>query len=290
MRAFLVVPALFLAFLLVYGCSQKPQDTPQNPAGQAYPNYSDGYLSFQYPDWPDAEAKDQNFLVKNNGTCVFAAARYPSVPSRALKGRLESEFNSPFGGAGGEYLDFTMSPGGQHFDARTRIIYCNYDTYSLTVACTGGRPDGAFLQSASCGRRNLTVVPKLALIPTPTNDNPSGILPAIREARENGVDVLDWYFGWKGLDGNWSTSDYVMEPLSYEGRSAAMVEAIHTSVLPEYPRGYESFDDPGFAEDFSDFSAAFVARYKPDYLLRGQRGRRLPVQSPRRRFPRSRSS
>lgn len=270
MRASLVVPALFLAILLVYGCSQKPPlNPPQTPAGQAYSNYSDGYLAFQYPDWPDAEAKDQNFLVKNNGTCVFAAARYPSVPSRALKGRLELEFSSAFGGNGGEYLDFTMSPGGQHFDARTRIIYCNYDTYSLTIACLNGAPDASFLSSASCRKRSLAFVPKTGLIPTPTGDNPSGILQSIREARENGVDVLDWYFGWKGLDGNWSASDYVMEPLSYEGRSAAMVEAIHTSVLPEYPRGYESFDDTGFADDFSDFSAAFAARYKPDYLFVG---------------------
>jgi hypothetical protein len=186
-----------------------------------------------------------------------------------LKDRLELEFGSSFGGNNGEYLNFTMSPGGTHFDAKTRIVYCNYDAYSLTIACAGETPEASILSSASCVKRNLTIVPKLAIIPTPTNDNPSGILPAIREARENGVDVLDWYFGWKGLDGNWSTSDYVMEPLSYEGRSAAMVEAIHTNVLPEYPRGYESFDDLGFAEDFSDFSAAFVARYKPDYFFVG---------------------
>jgi hypothetical protein len=270
MRVFLICPALFLAFILFSGCSQNPQPPlQQNPIVPTYSNYSDGYLSFSYPDWPDAEKKDQNYLVKNNGTCVFAAARYPSVPSRMLKDRLESEFGSSFSGNGGEYLDFAMSPGGTQFDARTRVIYCNYDTYSLTIACTGETPGSSFLTAASCGKRNLTVVQKSALIPTPTNDNPSGILPAIREARENGVDVLDWYFDWRGLDGNWTASDFIMEPLSYEGRSAAMVEVIHTSVLSKYPERFDSFDDPGFADEFSDFSAAFVARYKPDYYFVG---------------------
>lgn len=273
MRVFLFFPALILAFLLLSGCSQSPQQ-PQSSQQQntpilEYSNYTDGYLSFSYPDWPDAQTNDQNFLVKNNGTCVFAAARYPSVPSRMLKDRLEGEFNGSFGGTGGEYLDFTMNPGGTQYDARTRIIYCNYDTYSLTLACTGNNPDLSFLASASCRKRNLIIVQKSALIPTPANDKPSGILPAIKEARENGVDVLDWYFDWYGLDGNWSVSDYVMEPLSYEGRSAAMVEVIHTSVLSKYPERYDSFDDPGFDDEFSDFSADFVSRYKPDYYFVG---------------------
>jgi hypothetical protein len=255
-----------IMLLLLFGCAQNTQQPAKAPARL---DYSDGHMSFQYPDWPDAEKSDQNFLVRNNGTCVFAAARYPGMPSIMFRSYLEGQFNRSFGGEGGEYLNFTMSPGGTHFDAVSRVLYCNYDTYSVTMACKGELPDASILGSAACKKRNIGAVPRLAMIPTPTNDNPSGIVPAIKEARENGVDVLDWYFDWAGLDNNWSAADYIMEPLAYEGRSAAMVEVIHSNVLSKYPARFRSFDDPGFAEEFSDFSGEFAARYKPDYYFVG---------------------
>jgi len=259
---------VLLVLLLLFGCTQK-QDI--GPAAQTIKNFSDGHLSFRYPDWPDAELAEQNFLVKNNGTCVFASARYPTMPSNMFKNYLEGHMNGTFGGNNKEYLDFTMDMNGTHFIARSRVMYCNYDTYSITIACTGmpKLKEAELLSFASCAKRNLTVVPKLAMIPVPSNDNASGIILAIKEARENGVDVLDWYFDWKGLDNNWSVSDWMMEPISYEGRSSAMVEVIHTNVLSKYPDRFQSFDDPGFKEQFADFSAEFVKRYKPDYYFVG---------------------
>ncbi len=257
---------VLLMCILLLGCTQK-QDVSQQ---LAYSNYTDTYLSFRYPNWPTAANADPNFLVKNNGSCVFAAAKYPNMPIKLFQNHLENQFGSSFGGTGNEYLDYSFTSNGTQFLARSRVFYCNYDTYSITFACSGSLPsDTSVLSSASCYKRNLTTMPKLAMIPTPSNDNVSGIVAAIKEARENGVDVLDWYLSWKTLDGNWTVSDYLMEPLAYEGRSAAMVEVIHTTVLPEYPRGYKSFDDPGFKDDFADFSAEFVKRYKPDYYFVG---------------------
>jgi hypothetical protein len=253
--------------ILLFGCTQKTNQTAQLVS---YSNYSDGYISFQYPVWPTAANSDQNFLVKNNGSCVFAAAKYPNVPSLMFRNYLEKQFNSSFSGANNEYLSYTFSSGNAKFLARSHVIYCNYDTYSLTLACSGSLPsDTSVLDSLTCKKRILGTTRKLAMIPTPSNDNVSGIVAAIKEARENGADVLDWYFSWKGLDGNWTVSDYLMEPVQYEGRSAAMVEVIHTNVLPDYPRGYKSFDDTGFMEDFAGFSAEFVKRYKPDYYFVG---------------------
>ncbi len=257
-------PLFALLMLLMSGCQQQVH-TQEKPG--AVSNYTEGGFSFSYPNWPEAENTEQNFLVRNNGSCVFAAARYPDVPSKMFMHLIEGQFNSSFDSGG--YMDFTMSPGGTPYNATMRVIYCNYDTYSLTMACRGESPGGALFSSASCGKRNITAMPGLGMMPTPQNGSPSHIVPAIREARENGVDVLDWYFDWKGLDGNWSVADYLMEPLSYEGRSAAMVEVIHTSVLAKYPDRYKSFDDPGFADDFSDFAADFVRRYEPDYFFVG---------------------
>ncbi len=247
---------LLAVFMLVYGCAQ---------AETTYSTYEKGGLTFEYPDWPDADLTDQNFLVKNNGRCVFAASEYP-VPSAMLKDTLQDELDSEFEG---EYINFTIAPNTEEFDARTRVMYCDYQTYALTMACLDGLDDTSFFSRAECEKREMETKPKLGMIPYPADDDPSLLVPAFRESRENGVEVLYWYLKWKDLDSNWTVADWVMEPLSYEGKTAVVVGVIHTNVLGEYPSRYSSFDDPGFKEDFAEFSAEFVKRYKPDYYFVG---------------------
>lgn len=227
--------------------------------------YDNDIISFEYPDWPDAEAKQPNFLVKNNGQCVFAAAGYP-VASSVLKQTLEDHFSSNFNG---EYLKYQMENDGKTFNSITRIIYCEYSTYSLTIACTDENDYGSILESAVCIEKSPEPKPKLGLIATPSNDGAASIIPSVKEAREYDVDVLYWFFNWKQLENNWSLSDHLMEPMSYGGRTAVTMEVMHSNVLAQYPDRFESFTDPGFREEFAEFSVDFVKRYDPDYYFIG---------------------
>ncbi|MEW6748232.1 MAG: hypothetical protein AB1295_00810 [Candidatus Micrarchaeota archaeon] len=249
-----------LALLMLLGCAQKAPETPAVPL-----EHNRGQISFQYPDWPAADNADQNFLVRNNGTCVFAAAEYPAA-SPMLKDVLESELHSSFQG---EYLDFDMSTGGQEFDARTRMVYCDYKTYTFTIACIGELQEERLLESVRCAPRQLDLKKKLGLIPIPPNQDPALLAQTFRQARADGAEVLYWYLPYRDVADNWTLPDYVMEPMSYEGKSAVVIEVIHTNVLAEYPKRYSSFTDEGFSEEFSARAAEFAERYDPDYLFVG---------------------
>jgi hypothetical protein len=47
------------------------------------------------------------------------------------------------------------------------------------------------------------------------------------------------------------------------------MNVIHTNVLGKYPPEFDSFVDPGFKEEFAEFSVDFVERYQPDYYFVG---------------------
>jgi len=256
MRTLIIVAVL----LMLFGCAQQVQEQTE------YLGYSRGQVSFQYPDWSDAEKTDQNFLVKSNGSCVFGAAEYPILPSRMLKDILEDEFDSRFDG---EYIDFAVRSGDHDFDARARMFYCDYNTYTFTIACIDELQEEGLLATAECDERDLDTKDKLGLIPLPPDEDITMLADTFKQARADGADVLYWYFSWKDLDDNWTASDWVLEPMGHEGRIALVVEVIHTTVLGQYPARYDSFTDPGFKEDFADFSVDFVERYQPEYYFIG---------------------
>ncbi|MEW6035381.1 MAG: hypothetical protein AB1529_02095 [Candidatus Micrarchaeota archaeon] len=251
-------PAALFILLLLSACAQKA------PAQTAYSNHTVGPLSFDAPSWPDAAKEPGMFMARTNGTCLFGAAAYPVTPIM-----LEEELKKAFNASGqGGYLRYSLSAGGRSLGAATRLLYCDYKTYALTVACEGV-PDERALGSASCKERQLDVLPKLGMVASPAGDDPLKLIDAMKEARGLGTDVLYWYFSYKDIADNWTLPDYLMEPLSYEGRTAITISVIHTSVLGAYPSRYSSFDEPGFADEFAGRSAGFAARYKPDYLFVG---------------------
>ena len=262
---------LLLALLLfAFGCTQ-PATGSQPPISApppiSYLNYSDGHISFQYPDWASAQTNDeQMFMARMNAGCFFSAAKYPVPPSfykdmlRQYAGSIQED---------GEYASFSKTDGGNQMNAKLRLVYCNYQTYVISIACSNAQPDSSFLSSVSCAPSQASTKPKVGMVANPKNDDPAMFMDAIKEARENGVDVLYWYFAWGGLYNNWTVSDYLLEAFSQEGRSAVTLSIIHTTVLGQYPPQYSSFDDPGFKEEFSDFAAEFAARYHPDYLFVG---------------------
>ncbi|MEW5996360.1 MAG: hypothetical protein AB1657_02065 [Candidatus Micrarchaeota archaeon] len=273
-------PFFMLLLLFSAGCTgnapaQPPASGSQLPvsgsqqtaASIQYLDYSDGRISFRYPDWPSAQPTDaQMFMARAMGACLFSAAKYP-VPPSFYKGVLMQYAGSIQ--EDGEYVSFSKMEGSNQMNAKLRLVYCNYQTYVISTACANAQPDSSFLSSVSCSPSTLNTKPKVGMVATPRNDDPALFMDAIKEARENGVDVLYWYFTWKGLYSNWSISDYVMEALSQEGRTAITFNIIHTSVLGQYPDKYSSFSDPGFRGEFSDFAADFAERYHPDYLFVG---------------------
>jgi hypothetical protein len=254
---------IFLVFVLLLGCVDKTES--QTISTVTYSNYTDGQFSFQFPDWIDGDPKNETFLIKTNGTCVFGAARYPFA-SKPLKDRVEKEYNEKFSG---EYVDYKIELGGDEYSARSRVVYCDHTTYMLTLACQDHLDNNSTLSSGKCAKKSINTKPKLGLISNPPNEDPTKIQETLRQSRVDGVDVLYWYFTWGDLDNNWTLSDFMMEPMNYEGKTAITMSIIHTNVLGKYPSKYSSFDEPGFKEDFANFSAEFARRYQPDYFFVG---------------------
>ena len=251
--------------LLISGC------TNQNEAG--YRQFSDGTISFYYPDWPGSPMNDPAmFMLQVKDPCVFSASSYP-VASLPLRQELGKRFNAVFEESGGCYQSsYIMEAGGVKYNTKTRLLYCDYQTYALTMACRGQAPQNPEVWDLSCeydSTKSLNKKTGLGLFPIPRNDNSSLITDAIKESRHLGADVLPWYFAWKDLGTSWTTGDFLMEPLSYEGRTAISVNIIHSNVLGGYPQGFTHFSDPGFKEAFANFSIEFIRRYRPDYYLIG---------------------
>ena len=242
------------------GC--QPGDIPAEPNLLAY---SDEAITFEYPDWTESTPDDKAvFLFSSNGEDVFFASRYP-VSSALLKQELEKNLDAK---SEGEYLYYKFDTGEKKLDAVSRILYSNYHSYLLTYA--GDTDTGkSLLASAQVKKRSLTLKEGVGIMPIPANDDSSLIPQACRLSRELGADIISWYFFWGGLEDDWTVADCVMECLSLEGKSAAVMNIIHTNVLGAYPPEFKHFKDPGFREAFAEFSVEFVLRYKPEYYFIG---------------------
>jgi len=227
--------------------------------------YSDEAISFEYPDWSDVSPQeDEVFLLKSDGSSVFSAARY-SVPSTLLIQEMKKNLAATFDGEYGYYL---LGSDETKLNAITRVLYSNYETYTLTIA-SAGQPDKSLLTSAKCVKRELNAKERVGLMPIPINGDAAFLSQACREARSLGAGVISWYFFWGGLEDDWTVADCVMECLSHEGKAVVVMNVIHTNVLGKYPPEFDSFVDPGFKEEFAQFSIDFVTRYQPDYYFIG---------------------
>jgi hypothetical protein len=203
-------------------------------------------------------------MLKSNGTNAFSAARYP-VPSALMRQQLEQNLGATFEG---EYAYHSLGSDEAALKAVTRVLYCDYETYTLTLAGPE-TPDAGLLAVAKCKARELNIRDGVGIMPIPINCDSAMITSAFREARGLGAEVISWYFFWGGLEEDWAVADYVMEGLSHEGKSVAVMNVIHTNVLGKYPPEFDSFVDPGFKEGFAEFSVDFVERYQPDYYFIG---------------------
>ena len=227
--------------------------------------YSDEAISFEYPDWAEiASDEEEVFLLRSDGSNVFFASRYP-VPSTLMMQEMEKNLGAVFDG---EYCFYKLDSEGNKLNAISRIIHSDYQTYVITIA-SAGQPDKNLLSSVRSVRRTLTLKDGVGLMPIPANGDASLLPQACREARTLGAEVISWYFFWGDLADDWTVADCVMECLSYEGKSVAVMNIIHTNVLGKYPPEFNHFADPGFKEAFAEFSIEFVDRYKPEYYFIG---------------------
>lgn len=150
----------------------------------------------------------------------------------------------------------------------SRVLYSNYHTYLITYA-GDNITDKSLLASAQVKDRPLNLKEGVGIMPIPANGDSSLIPEACRLARDLGADIISWYFFWGGLEDDWTVADCVMECLTYEGKSVAVMNIIHTNVLGAYPPEFEHFNDSGFKEAFAEFSVEFVKRYNPEYYFIG---------------------
>ena len=227
--------------------------------------WTDDAVSFEYPDWQEVESDEEAiFLFRSNGESVFFASRYP-VSSALLKQELVKNLGAEFYG---DYGYYTLDTGDAGLDAITRVLYSDYHTYLVTIA-SANNTDKSILSSVKRVERTLNTRGNIGIMPIPVNGDASFLPQACRKARDLGAGVLSWYFFWGGLENDWTVADCVMECLSHEGKTAAVMNIIHTNVLGKYPSEFSHFKDPGFKEAFADFSVGFVERYHPDYYFIG---------------------
>lgn len=249
---FLIAVVILFLLIVIFGCSNKET---------AAETYSDDAISFDYPLWKYAQSSDKSvFMLKIGEDCVFSAAKYP-LPVDLYKQELIKNLQAEFEG---DYASYKLND----LNAMTRVLYCDYNTYTISMACPH-QPDASFLSSAKCSKRELNTVPKLGLIPIPAYDDSSLIVLAIKESRELGADVLSWYMFWADLEDDWTIADQLMPALVSEGKTAILMNIIYANQLGEFPEEYTHFIDPGFKEDFAEFSIEFIDKYDPDYYLIG---------------------
>ncbi|MBN2074743.1 MAG: hypothetical protein JW762_04250 [Dehalococcoidales bacterium] len=168
----------------------------------------------------------------------------------------------------GDYLYYKLDTGEKELNAISRVIFSDYQTYLVTVA-SEHNTDKSILSSARQIKRTLNLTEKVGLLPIPADGASSKIPDACKLSRTLGADIISWYFFWGGLENDWTVADCVMECLSLEGKTAALVNIIHSNVLGDYPPEFNHFSDPGFKEAFAEFSVEFVNRYTPEYYFIG---------------------
>lgn len=293
---FPVFLSLAVILLLLSGCTGNLEATPQPEPIQpniSFEYFQDGYFVAVLPGWEEAMELDPEsiYMVQQGGQFV-SINRYRNLPelfSSQFKAYIEEDPGAYLvteGELDGKpYFEFTSRENNQTLRVQAVLTYCQGNTYALI---TGGRDT---LENADLFRQVLTspkcqdpyAVPdlevgKIGLMVTPVEgDLWDGYYPALRLAKENGVQVLHSYLSWGEVEPTegeqvWEWQDALMGYRVHEGFEISLVvNVIHTSQRGPLPEDLadKDFDDPEFIARFSGFILEVLDRYPVQYLSIG---------------------
>ncbi len=255
--------------------------------------FRDGYFEAVLPGWEEAMELDPEsiYMVQQEGQFV-GINRYHNLPeifASQFKNYIENDPHAYLVLAqeldGKPYFEFTSREDNQTLRVQAVLTYCQGNTYAVVA---GGRDtvENAdlfqhVLASTSC--QDPFAVPdlkvgKIGLMVNPAEDDFwEGYYPALRLAKENGVQVLHSYLSWGEVEPaegerNWDWQDALMGYRIHEGFEISLVvNVIHTSQRGPMPEDLadKDFDDPEFIERFSDFILEVLDRYPIQYLSIG---------------------
>ncbi len=286
--------ALFLMAVLISSCqgaeAAVPEPTREN---FSFEFFRDGYYQVVLPNWDDAPEKDPDALltVVKNGQFI-SINRYQNLPEIFAEQFLAyiEEDSSAYLVQQGEldgrpFFEFTTRDNEQTMRLQAVLDYCQGQTYALV---TGGRDTvqnsdlfEQVLTSTSC--QDEFQVPdldtgKIGLMVNPAKDDHwEGFYPALRMAKENGVQVLHTYIWWGEVEQSpgeyiWEWQDALMGYRFQEGFEVSLaVNVIHTALRGSMPGDLRdrTFDDPEFIQRFTDFILRTLERYPVQYLSIG---------------------
>jgi hypothetical protein len=255
--------------------------------------FQDGYYQAVVPDWPETVLQDPAaiFSIQNQGQFI-AVNRYQNLPELFAEQFISYVESDPQaylvtqGELNGKpFFEFTTRENNQTIRLQAVLDYCQGQTYALVA---GGRDTvenadlfTQVLESPTC--LDPFQVPeltagKIGMMVNPARDDFwEGYYPALRLAKENGVQVLHSYLQWGDVESipgsrNWEWNDALMGYRFHEGFEVSLaVNLIHTAVrgpMPEDLRS-RSFDDPEFIQRFTDFILDALDRYPVQYLCIG---------------------
>lgn len=289
---FVFVLILMAALISSCGGADIP---PQEPTEESYSFefFRDGYYQAVLPNWEEALEKDPDalYMVVKDGQFI-TVNRYQNLPEifvAQFLAYIEEDSNAYLvqqGELDGKpFFEFTTRDDNQTMRLRAVLDYCQGQTYVLV---TGGRDTvqnsdlfEQVLTSSSC--QDEFQVPdldtgKIGLMVNPAEDDFwVGYYPALRMAKENGVQVLHSYIQWGEVEGTpgervWEWHDALMGYRFQEGFEVSLVvNVIHTALRGSIPEDLRNkdFDDPEFIQRFTDFILDLLERYPVQYLSIG---------------------
>lgn len=261
--------------------------------GDSFEIYRDGYFQAVLPNWEESLELDADsiYLIHKNGQFI-GVNRYQKPPEFVVKDVLNYFESDPDTYlvqqgelAGKPFFEYTQRSDNQTLRVQAVLDYCQGMSY---LVFAGGRDTlenselfQEVLTSSSC--QDPYPVPdlgtgKIGLMVNAALDEPLvGFYPALRLAKENGVQVLHSYLQWGDVEPtegerSWDWQDFLMGYRQHEGFEISLViNLIHTGVRGPVPEDLEgrAFDDPEFIERFSAFILEVLDRYPVQYLAIG---------------------
>jgi hypothetical protein len=292
-RTLLILGLIIFSLSACAGSEEIPPDPEPTPPRVTFEYFQDGYFGAVLPGWEEAMELDPEsiYMVQQEGQFI-GINRYQNLPetfAAQFKAYIENDQGAYLVSEeeqdGKIYFEFTSRENNQTLRVQAVLTYCQGATYALIA---GGRDtventDLFYQVLASANCKDPFSVPDLEMGKIGMMINPAmddfweGYYPALRLAKENGVQVAHSYLSWGEVEPAvgeriWEWQDALMGYRLQEGFEISLViNLIHTSRRGPMPEDLvdKDFDDPEFIDRFSDFILEVLNRYPVEYLCIG---------------------